>query len=450
MKKIKALFQLKRNDYEFLPSILEIQEKPPSPIGRMILWLLMFFITFMICWAYLGSVNIVATAQGKIIPTGQVKIVKPATEGVVKEILIKEDQFVQKGDILIELDDSIVYSQIKQTENNLEELIAKNIWQSNFLENIEKLKEIKITKYENRISERIQLRNELLFRQEIEDFASKIKIKKSEIAQLKTQKVEQETAKEKLIAILPIIKKREAALKKLYTTKMVSETEYLDLKQSLIEAEYNIKMQKNTIKSLNLQIQIKENEVQDLFSNKKLDLQNRIVENSNEIERLRLEEEQLKTTLSQHKIKSPINGYIQDLTVFTEGGVLTKDQSVLRVVPEDKELIVEAMFLNKDIGFIEKGQETTVKVDTFNFVKHGSLKGEILEISNDAIQDENLGLVFKTKIKLIDKELFINNKYIKVNSGMSVIVEAKTGRRKIINYFFNPVRKIISESIQER
>ena len=120
------------------------------------------------------------------------------------------------------------------------------------------------------------------------------------------------------------------------------------------------------------------------------------------------------------------------------------------VVPEDKELIVEAMFLNKDIGFIEKGQETTVKVDTFNFVKHGSLKGEILEISNDAIQDENLGLVFKTKIKLIDKELFINNKYIKVNSGMSVIAEAKTGRRKIINYFFNPVRKTISESIQER
>ena len=125
-------------------------------------------------------------------------------------------------------------------------------------------------------------------------------------------------------------------------------------------------------------------------------------------------------------------------------------EPALRIVPENDELIVEAMVLNKDIGFLNKGQETVIKVDTFNFVKHGSLSGVIIDISNDAIQDENLGLVFKVKIKLNETKLFIENKYIEMNSGMSVVVETKTGSRRIIDFFFNPVKKSIDESLKER
>ena len=289
----------------------------------------------------------------------------------------------------------------------------------------------------------------MLYRQELEEFGTKLKIKVSELARFKNSKIEADLTKEKLKSILPLIEKREAAMKKLYKNKMVSETDYLDLKQSLLEAQYNLKLQLNTIESLKIQIQTSENQIEDLYSNKKLDLQNRIAESFNIIKNGILERNQHLESLKYHEIKSPING-VQDLTIYTKGGSLNATEPALRVIPENDELIVETLVLNKDIGFLNKGQDAIVKVDTFNFVKHGSLSGTITDISNDAIQDEKLGLVFKVKVKLNETKLYIENKYIEMNSGMSVVVEAKTGARRIIDFFFNPVRKSIDESLKER
>lgn len=452
MKKIKAVFELKRKDCEFLPSVLAIQESPPSPIGRMILWVLCFFLLFMIGWAIVGKVNIVASAQGKIIPNGKVKIIQPAVTGVVENIYVKDGDFVTEGDLLITLDKTITESKLRQVELQLIDSQAKNIWLRHFFDNINNLINIQNPEYPELLTKNRPLivRHNLLFRQELEEFGSKLKIKVGELSKYNNEKLEAELSRDKLKTILPLIEKREGALRKLYDKKMASETEYLDLKQSLIEAKYNLKLQENSIESLALQIKITKTEVQDLYSNKKLDLQNRIIETYNIIENSLLEKIQHEESLELHEIRSPINGYVQDLAIYTKGGSLNATEPALKIVPDNDELIVEAMVLNKDIGFLSVGQEAVVKVDTFNFVKHGALKGQITHISNDAIQDENLGLVFKAKVKLEDTKLFIENKFIDVNSGMSVIVEAKTGSRRIINFFFNPVRKTMKESMQER
>ena len=113
-KALRELFKLKRNECEFFPPVLEIQESPPSPIGRIILWLLSAFIVFMIVWATIGRVNIVSTSQGKVIPNGKVKIVQPAITGVVDEILVKDGDFVEKGQLLIVLDKTMTESKIEQ------------------------------------------------------------------------------------------------------------------------------------------------------------------------------------------------------------------------------------------------------------------------------------------------------------------------------------------------
>jgi len=451
-KSMKELTKLKREESEFFPPVLEIQESPPSPIGRMILWLLTAFIVFMIVWATLGKVNIVATAQGKIIPNGKVKIIQPAITGVVEDIKVKDGDFVKEGDLLIVLDKTMTQSKIDQINIQLQDNLAKNIWLTHFFENIKNLKEIKEPIFVNdlEINKEIILRNRLLYRQELEEFGTKLKIQFSELARFENQKIEAKITRDKLNSILPLIKKREAAMRKLFKAKMASETEYLDLKQSLIEAEFNLKLQNNAIESLNIQIQTSKNQIEDLYSNKKLDLQNRITESYNIVKNSLLERKQHMESLDYHEIRSPINGYVQDLAIYTKGGSLNATEPALRIVPENDELIVEAMVLNKDIGFLSKGQETVVKVDTFNFVKHGSLSGVITDISNDAVQDENLGLVFKVKVKLNETKLFIENKYIEMNSGMSVVVEAKTGARRIIDFFFNPVKKSIDESLKER
>ncbi|MCK7490615.1 MAG: biotin/lipoyl-binding protein [Comamonadaceae bacterium] len=89
---------------EFLPAVLELQETPPSPVGRVLLWSIVLFFGAAVAWACWGEVDIVATAQGKVVPSGRVKVVQPMESGVVRAIRVREGQAVAAGDILIELD----------------------------------------------------------------------------------------------------------------------------------------------------------------------------------------------------------------------------------------------------------------------------------------------------------------------------------------------------------
>ena len=120
------------------------------------------------------------------------------------------------------------------------------------------------------------------------------------------------------------------------------------------------------------------------------------------------------------------------------------------IIPKDSQLEVEALILNKDIGFVHKGQLAEVKIDTFNFTKYGLLDAEILTISEDAIQDEDLGLVYSARLKLKDVGLQVDGRWVKLSPGMSVVSEIKTGSRRLIEYFLSPLLKYRQESIRER
>ncbi|MCV6605390.1 MAG: biotin/lipoyl-binding protein, partial [Porticoccaceae bacterium] len=105
---------------EFLPAALEIQETPPNPAGRIVAWSLLTLFTIAVAWACVGEVNIVAVAEGKIIPSGQIKQIQPSEKGVVKTIFVKEGQIVEKGDPLIELDQTLTFADQERIAKDLE------------------------------------------------------------------------------------------------------------------------------------------------------------------------------------------------------------------------------------------------------------------------------------------------------------------------------------------
>ena len=109
-----------------------------------------------------------------------------------------------------------------------------------------------------------------------------------------------------------------------------------------------------------------------------------------------------------------------------------------------------AEILNKDIGFVHEGQKAEVKIDTFNFTKYGLIDAEISSISDDAIQDENLGLVYSARFKLAREEIQVDERMVKLSPGMSVTAEVKTGQRRLIEYFLSPLLRYKQESLGER
>ena len=129
---------------------------------------------------------------------------------------------------------------------------------------------------------------------------------------------------------------------------------------------------------------------------------------------------------------------------------MTPAQALLAVVPSGEALEVEATVLNKDIGFVRPGQRATIKVESFPYTRYGYLEGVVETVSHDAAQDENLGLVFQSRVRLDDSTLLIDGVKVALTPGMALSVEIKTGKRRMIEYLLDPLRKRSDESMRER
>lgn len=118
--------------------------------------------------------------------------------------------------------------------------------------------------------------------------------------------------------------------------------------------------------------------------------------------------------------------------------------------PKKRQLEVEAMLQNKDIGFFNQGQEAEIKVDAFNFTKYGVIPAKIVTISEDAVEDKNLGWAYKIKLTIERSNVNVKNKIVELTPGMTVNAKIKTGKRRVIEFFLSPLLRGVNESIRER
>jgi len=140
---------------------------------------------------------------------------------------------------------------------------------------------------------------------------------------------------------------------------------------------------------------------------------------------------------------------VQQLNVHTVGGVVTTAQALMEIVPDDT-LDVEANISNKDIGFVNPGQHAIVKIETFPYTRYGYLEGTVTKVSNDAIQDKKLGLVFTARVSIPSNKFRVENKWVNLTPGMQVTTEIKTGKQRVWQYFLSPLMQTGSESLRER
>jgi hemolysin D len=154
--------------------------------------------------------------------------------------------------------------------------------------------------------------------------------------------------------------------------------------------------------------------------------------------------------LKNTRLISPVDGIIDQLSVYTIGGIVDAGQELMRVVPRDQSYEIEAIFPNTDVGFLAAGQRANIKLDAFPSERFGALAGTISNVSADAVEiDEN---VFGFVIRIKPEASYLQtpaNQY-PLQPGMTSVVDAITGERRIISYFFAPIVKMVQESLGER
>ncbi len=164
-----------------------------------------------------------------------------------------------------------------------------------------------------------------------------------------------------------------------------------------------------------------------------------IVQNTNNINTQKSNQEIQTIGVKESTLVSPVDGVVKTLDINTIGGVVAATQTVATIVPDEAQMIVEVDILNKDIGYIENGQEVVLKLDTFDFQEYGKMEGIVVYISPDAVWSDVYGWVYKAKININEEEYKQNNPDIEVGVGMECTAEVKVGERRIIDFFLEPL-----------
>lgn len=255
---------------------------------------------------------------------------------------------------------------------------------------------------------------------------------------------------DKLQQTLPIVEQRARDYRDLMERRFVSRHGYLELEQARIEQERDLAAQREKLAEIAAsRLEAERQQARLVAETRREWLQGH---QAAEERAAALAQEVVKAESRDRlmRLAAPVDGRVQQLAVHTLGGVVTPAQPLMVIVPLDNPLEVEARVPNKDIGFVHAGQVAEVKVETFPFTKYGTLAGELLDVSSDAIQDEKLGLVFAARVRLARDTLQVDGRTVRLSPGMAVTVEVKTGKRRLIEYFLGPLLTYADESLRER
>ena len=436
-----GLFHTK-DKHEFKPLLVEIEEKPLNPLGRSLLWIIVAIIFFGILWLSLAKIDIVVSARGKVIPTGEVKTLQPIETGVISKLLVKEGELVHKGQLLLEIDPSVTETNLDSKVKNLE-LLELEIARITAL-----IQNKPFHNNQDQVDHDLFATQKLIYTTTKKGYEQQLALIKQQKLQVKQQIESAKVDLSRLQKHSENIQKKEKNL--LEVIDIIAKQEYDDVHKQAIEYEEQIQMKTHDIQ----QLEEKLNELKQKELLATQDYQNKLLEEltkkRKEATLLKVEIESIKFQKEKQSITSPVEGYVSKLMVHTIGGVVTPAEKLIVIVPKDAPLIIKATVLNKDIGFIKEGMEAEIKVDTFDFQKYGLIDAVVTHVSDDAMEDEKLGPVYEIFLEPKQNYLMVKGKKEYLTSGMSVTAELKVGQRRVINFFLYPLIKYLDEGMSVR
>jgi hemolysin D len=460
---------------EFLPAAVEILESPASPLGRAVALALALFAAIAILWACVGEIDIVAVAQGKIVPMGRTKTVQapalnPGESGQVKAIDVEEGQHVEAGQVLIELDATEtgadrqkLAKQLAQTRLDIARLRSiLDMPGGELLDNppqgtdplllllAQSLRRSQLGSEEEKLAS---------FDRDIERQESEVKANQNEI--------------NKYDQILPLAQERASMKQDLLNKGLTPKTEMLTIQQQVIEmqrdrdtAAAHMQEAKSQIASIQRQKAQAEEEFKRDCLKELADAETQAQALDQELTKAE-ERERLK------KITAPVAGTVQQLALHTVGGMIQPGQELMEIVPDDTGIEIEAMVQNQDIGFVHDGEDAVIKLDAFPFTRYGTVPGRIKTVSEDAISSGNNSiaqfaqarndqahedaaasssnqLYYAARVTLAQTTMNVDGKTVNLTPGMAATVEIKTGRRRLIEFLLSPMMRMTQEAGRER
>ncbi len=436
------------HEAQFLPAALALQETPLSPAPRAAMWLIVVFAVLALLWAIFGRMDVVATAQGKVVPNDRTKTIQPFDTSTVQAIHVTDGQVVKAGDVLIELDATMEQADQERIRSDLAAARLQMARGRALLTALDG-RAAPLARPEG-AGDAAFAESQRLLAGQLDEYGARRDRIEAEVARREAEQRSTRELVRKLEQTVPIAQQRARDFKNLADRNFVSQHGYLEREQARIEQEADLANQRGRVEEIEAALREARGQRAELTAETRRIAQDSITDGQQKA--AALEQELLKADSRGRlmRLTSPVDGTVQQLAVHTVGGVVTEAQPVMVIVPRDNPLEVEAFIENKDIGFVRADQDAEVKIETFQYTKYGTIPAKVVSVSHDAINDEKRGLIYSVRVKMSRSTIDVGGNEVALGPGMAVTVEIKTDQRRVIEYFLSPLMQHTSESLRER
>lgn len=405
-----------------------------------------FFVLFVV-WANIATLDEVTRGDGKIIPSTEVQALQSLDPGIVEEFLVREGESVEKGQVLVKLRDIEASSDLGANKARYFGLLASITRLQAEAEGLDKVK----------FSDEVIAAAPNSVREELNAFrANKIQID-GQINVLKNQKSQREQEVRELntrIAdtrrLIALQQQEMDMIKPLVDRGSAPPLELLQLRRGLQEQRAEINGLNSSLPRARSAIDEAVSRIEEVTSTAKANAQIELTTKLTELNEVKEQLSGLQERKGRKEMRSPVSGIIQEITVTTVGGVVRAGEDLIKIVPEGDQLIVEARVKPSDRAFIYPGQAAVIKLTSYDFSIYGGLKGELIDISADTIEDEQGETFYRVRLRTYDKELRRKNEVLPIIPGMVASVDILTGKKTVMGYLLKPFIKTLDNAMNER
>ncbi|HXR59548.1 MAG TPA: HlyD family type I secretion periplasmic adaptor subunit [Burkholderiales bacterium] len=434
---------------DFLPEILALQEEPPSPLPRFVLWTVLALVGALSIWACVGKLDVVAVAEGRFVPRSQLRIVQPAEGGVMRELLVKEGERVRAEQVLARMDVRAAEADAAAARN---EAALKRLQ----LRRIDA--ELAGTTLEPRPGDPQNLHAQIEAQRAARAHAHEAGLaeQRTVIARARREMQAAQETHAKLAGALPMLIEQQQAFEKLARDGYAGKLMAAQRSRERLEAEQDLRAQEHRVEGARAAIEQGERRIAQIAAAYRAQLQGERVETETQLVRLEQELEKLGHRQRLAELRAPADGVVKDLATHTPGAVLAPGTVLMTLVPEGEALVAEVWLANQDAGFVSGGQSAKLKVATFPFQKYGMLDARVLRISADSSERPGEaakaagGYAYRAQLEPLAQELRLGEVRHALLPGMQLTAEIKLGERTVLEYLLSPIRKVAAEAGRER
>ena len=443
---------------EFLPAILQLQEEAPSPLPRAVLWIVLALVGALAIWAAFGRLDVVAVAEGRLVPKSQLRIVQPAEGGVMRELLVKEGERVRRGQVLARMD---VRSAEADAETAQNEIALRRLQLRRIDAELDGKRLAALPEDPPRLHAQVEAQRE-----------ARVLAQEATLAEQRTviarARRDMQAALEtlgKLSGALPVLIEQEKAFERLSRDGYAGRLMLAQRSRERLEAEQDLRAQEHRVEGARAAIDQGERRTVQIVASYRAQLQSERVEAETQLARLTQELEKLNHRRQLAELRSPADGVVKDLATQTPGAVLSPGTVLMTLVPDGEALVAEVWLANQDAGFVTGGQSAKLKLASFPFQRYGMLDATVSRVSADSTErsgeaartagaagtrPSGVAYAYRAHLEPAAQELRFGEARLALLPGMQLTAEIKLAERSVIEYLLSPVQKIAAEAGRER